>query len=72
MHSERERRSTLALAETGHALGNVELVWAKKRMGVLLDLDGQQAHKKQLCVGRQLLEHVPLEGALGTDDEGSD
>ena len=49
-------------------LANVEEDWVRKRMGVLLDFEGEKAH--QICsfiVGRQLLDHVPLPNKFGTD-----
>ena len=50
----------LWLTMTMQILGNVEPEWAKKES------------QMQLYVGRQLLDHVSLKGALGIDDEGSD
>ena len=46
-------------------LANVEENWVRKRMGVLLDFEGQRTR-------RQLLDHVPFRKSPGTDAEGSD
>ena len=46
-------------------LANVEESWVRKRMGVLLDFEGQRTR-------RQLLDHVPCRKSPGTDAEGSD
>ena len=48
-------------------LSKVEQGWTKKIMGV-----GRAKNSDlQFYIGRQLLGHVPFEGPLGTDDEGS-
>ena len=41
----------------------------KEKNGVILALVDKSARDMQLNVGRQLLDHVPFRGALGTDDE---
>ena len=54
-------------------LENVEPKWMKKKMGKLMEnRDGRDHQIGQLYVGRQLLDHVSLNVALGADDEGSD
>ena len=43
-------------------LANVEENWTRKRMGTLLDLEGQKGTSNILFhVGREPLDHVPLQ-----------
>ena len=54
-------------------LANVEEVWVRRGMGILLDLEGQKKH--QICIFMwvdNFSDHVSFQEQLGADAEGSD